>query len=226
MDINSTYLHLPEFLSAAQLSGIENLSRQAAFEDGRNTASQAAREVKHNLQIDASSQQYMALQQIMFDAINQNPLLRNVVLPKQVHPFLFSKYEPGMAYGWHVDSPVMGNMIRTDVAITVFLSDPATYEGGELELQTASGIALYKYAKGDAICYPCTQLHRVREVISGERKVAVSWIQSMVKDADERKLLYDMQQVVDSLRQKDLQSPEANLLQQTHSNLLRKWADT
>ncbi|HSB93721.1 MAG TPA: hypothetical protein VLC28_11400, partial [Flavitalea sp.] len=120
METNSTYLHVPAFLSAPQLNAIEELSRQASFEDGRKTASLAAKEVKINLQIDASSQQYMVLQQIMFDAINQSLLLRNVVFPKQVHPFLFSKYEPGMAYGWHVDSPVMGNMIRTDIAITVF----------------------------------------------------------------------------------------------------------
>jgi PKHD-type hydroxylase len=225
MNINSTYLHIPGFLSDSQLSGIELLSAQAVFEDGRKTATQAAREVKHNLQIDANSQQYMALQQIMFDAINQGPLLRNVMMPRQVHPFLFSRYEPGMAYGWHVDSPIMGNMIRTDVAMTVFLSDPDSYEGGELELQTTSGTALYKFAKGDAICYPCTQLHRVREVTKGERKVAITWIQSMIKDAGQRKILFDIQQVIDALRAENMQSEQANLLQQTHSNLLRIWSE-
>lgn len=225
MEINATYLHIPGFVSGSQLSMIDGLSAQALFEDGKKTASQAAREVKHNLQIDPSSQQYMALQQIMFDAINLGTLLRNAVMPKQVHPFLFSRYEPGMSYGWHVDSPIMGNMIRTDVAITVFLSDPESYEGGELELQTSSGTMLYKLAKGDAICYPCTQLHRVREVTSGERRVAVSWMQSMVKDASQRKILFDIQQVIDALRAAELQSPEANLLQQNHSNLMRMWSE-
>lgn len=222
---NSTYLHLEGFLSAAQLGQLNGLSSGAPFEDGRKTASLAAKEVKQNLQLDTSSQQYMAMQQVMFDAINQSPLLRNVIFPRQVHPFLFSKYEPGMAYGWHVDSPVMGNMIRTDVAITVFLNDPDEYEGGELELQTASGMALYKYAKGDAVCYPCTQLHRVREVTKGERRVAVSWIQSMVRHAEQRKALFEIRSVIDNLRQKDLQSEEANLLLQTHSNLLRMWSE-
>jgi PKHD-type hydroxylase len=225
METNSTYLHIPGFLSAAQLNQVEQLSQQAPFEDGRKTASLAAKEVKHNLQIDPTSQQYMALQQIMFEAINQSVLLRNVTFPRQVHPFLFSKYGPGMAYGWHVDSPVMGNMIRTDIAITVFLSEPGEYEGGELELQTAAGISLYKYEKGDAICYPCTQLHRVREVTKGERKVAISWIQSMVRHAEQRKILFEINGVVETLRGKELQSEEANLLLQTHSNLLRMWSE-
>ena len=130
-----------------------------------------------------------------------------------------------MAYGWHVDSPVMGNMIRTDIAITVFLNDPSAYEGGELELQTVAGTALYKLAKGDAICYPCTQLHQVRAVTKGERKVAVSWIQSMVRHAEQRKILFEINNVIDHLRQKELQSEEANLLLQTHSNLLRMWSE-
>jgi PKHD-type hydroxylase len=225
METNSTYLHIPDFLSGSQLSMVEGLSMQAPFEDGRKTASLAAKEVKQNLQIDPSSHQYMALQQIMFDAINQSELLRSVAFPKQVHPFLFSKYEPGMSYGWHVDSPIMGNMIRTDIAITVFLSNPEDYDGGELELQTATGNMLYKFEKGDAICYPCTQLHRVREITRGERKVAVSWMQSMVRDAEQRRILFEINTVVNDLRKKDIQSAEANRLLQTHSNLLRMWSE-
>lgn len=223
--IQATYLHIPGLLSKEQLAQIDALSNKAAFADGRNTASAAAKEVKHNLQMDTNSQEYGMIQQHIFGALNQNVLFRNATFPKNVYPFLFSKYTPGMEYGWHVDSPLMGNMMRTDIAITIFLNDPEAYEGGELELQSPTGPALYKLAAGDAICYPCTQLHRVRQVTNGERRVAVSWIESMVKDAGQRKVLFDTQHVIDSLREKDLQSSEANLLQQTHSNLLRMWAE-
>jgi len=221
----SVYLHVEGLLSAPQIEQLKLFSNQASYEDGRITASNAAREVKNNLQINTQSQQYMAMQQIMLGAMNQNHLFRNAILPKNVYPFLISKYKEGMNYGWHVDSPLMGNMMRTDVAMTIFLNDPSEYEGGELELQSPSGSILYKLNKGDAVCYPCTQLHQVREVTSGERHVAVTWIESMVRCPESRKILFDIQQVIDSLRSADLQSAEAHLLQQNHSNLLRMWCN-
>lgn len=225
MNNHAIYLHVKELLNNQQLTVVHNLLESARFADGRETATAAARDVKNNLQVDMNAPQYGMLQQVILEGLNNSVLLRNAIFPKHVYPFLFSKYTDGMEYGWHVDSPLMGNMMRTDIAITVFLNDPDKYEGGELELQSSSGTLLYKFAAGDAICYPCTQLHRVRPVIKGERCVAVSWMQSMVKDAESRKMLFDIQQVIDSLRTVDLQSAEAHLLQQTHSNLLRMWAD-
>lgn len=225
MNNHAIYLHVKELLNNQQLTVVHNLLESARFADGRETATAAARDVKNNLQVDMNAPQYGMLQQVILEGLNNSVLLRNAIFPKHVYPFLFSKYTDGMEYGWHVDSPLMGNMMRTDIAITVFLNDPDRYEGGELELQSSSGTLLYKFAAGDAICYPCTQLHRVRPVIKGERCVAVSWMQSMVKDAESRKMLFDIQQVIDSLRTVDLQSAEAHLLQQTHSNLLRMWAD-
>ncbi|WP_276132235.1 Fe2+-dependent dioxygenase [Polluticoccus soli] len=225
MNNHAIYLHVKELLNSQQLTVVHNLLETARYADGRETATAAARDVKNNLQVDMNAPQYGMLQQVILDGLNNSMLLRDAIFPKHVYPFLISKYTDGMEYGWHVDSPLMGNMMRTDIAITVFLNDPDKYEGGELELQSSSGTLLYKFAAGDAICYPCTQLHRVRPVIKGERRVAVSWMQSMVKDAESRKMLFDIQQVIDSLRAVDLQSVEAHLLQQTHSNLLRMWAD-
>lgn len=222
---NNTYLHLPGLLSPAQLQQVHALSASASFEDGRKTATAAAREVKQNLQLDTASPAYMQLQQVLFEAMNQHTAMRDILFPKQLYPFIFSKYQPGMNYGWHVDSPIMGNMFRTDIAMTVFLNDPSEYEGGELELQTPAGTILYKHAAGDAVCYPCTQLHRVREVTKGERRVAVSWIQSMVKSAEQRNILAEMHHVIGMIREKDLHAEEANVLQQAHSNLLRMWSE-
>lgn len=224
MALQATYLHIENLLSKDQLGLINTLSSQAMFNDGKLTASKSAREVKNNLQMDMQNQQYMQIQQVIVAALNQSSILREATFLKNVYPFLLSKYTEGMEYGWHVDSPLMGNMMRTDIALTVFLNDPADYEGGELELRTPVGDKLYKLPQGDAICYPCTQLHRVRPVTAGERRVAVSWIESMVKNEDRRKMLFDIQQIANKLLIGNSRET-ANELQQIHSNLLRMWAE-
>jgi PKHD-type hydroxylase len=223
MEINASYLHLSQLLSGEQLQQINELSKQAAYLDGKSTASSAAKLVKHNLQMDAQSQPYAMAQQIILGALNQSSLFREATFIKNIYPFLLSKYTQGMEYGWHVDSPLMGNMMRTDIAITIYLNNPDEYDGGELELQTPLGNQLYKLAAGDALCYPCTQVHRVRPVTKGQRLVAVSWIESMVKSTEERKILFEMQQTIEGLLQTAAKE-ESNKLQQIRSNLIRMWA--
>ena len=223
--LNNTYLHIPDLLSETEVHDIRFLFKSGAFDDGRLTAYSAAKEVKSNLQLNHQTQEHAAIQQNILAALNRNTLFRNAVLPHSIHPFVISNYKPGMHYGWHVDSPVMGNMIRTDVALTIFLNDPEEYDGGELELQTANGNILYKLNKGEAICYPCTQVHRVREVTRGERNVAVSWVQSLVKETVYRKMLFEIFQVTENLRSKALAEEEYLVLQQHYSNLLRMWAN-
>ena len=223
--LNNTYLHISNLLSETEVEDIRFIFKSGSFDDGRLTAYSAAKEVKSNLQLNHQTQEHAAIQQNILAALNRNTLFRNAVLPHSIHPFVISNYKPGMHYGWHVDSPVMGNMIRTDVALTIFLNDPEEYDGGELELQTANGNILYKLNKGDAICYPCTQVHRVREVTRGERNVAVSWVQSLVKETVYRKMLFEIFQVTENLRSKALAEEEYLVLQQHYSNLLRMWAN-
>ncbi|WP_406823596.1 Fe2+-dependent dioxygenase [Pedobacter sp. KACC 23697] len=223
--LNGTYLSIRNLLSDSEVRDIHILFKSGAFDDGRLTAHSAAKEVKSNLQLNHQTQEHAAIQQIILAALNRNPVFRNAILPQSIHPFIISNYKPGMHYGWHVDSPVMGNMIRTDVALTIFLNDPEEYDGGELELQTANGNVLYKLNKGDVICYPCTQVHRVREVARGERNVAVSWVQSLVKETVHRKMLFEIFQITENLRNKALNEEEYLLLQQHYSNLLRMWAN-
>jgi len=223
--LNSTYLHVHDLLTDSEVNKIHALFKSGTFDDGRLTAHNAAKAVKSNLQLNHQTQEHTAIQQIILAALNRNPVFRNAVLPQSIHPFIISNYKPGMHYGWHVDSPVMGNMIRTDVALTIFLNDPEAYDGGELELQTANGNVLYKLNKGDAIFYPCTQVHRVREVTRGERNVAVSWIQSLVKETAHRKMLFEIFQITENLRNKAVSEEEYLLLQQHYSNLLRMWAN-
>ncbi|AZI24179.1 Fe2+-dependent dioxygenase [Pedobacter sp. G11] len=223
--LNGTYLYIKKLLSEEEVNHINFLFKSGAFDDGKLTAYSAAKEVKSNLQLNNQTQEHAVIQQRILEALNRNALFRNAVLPQSVHPFIISNYKHGMHYGWHVDRPVMGNMIRTDVAITICLNDPEEYDGGELELQTANGNVLYKLNKGDAICYPCTQVHRVREVTRGERNVAVTWVQSLVKEAVHRKMLFDIFQITENLFNKELMEEEYLLLQQHYSNLLRMWAN-
>lgn len=224
-----SFLHIPALLKPEELRQIDDILAEARFTDGKLTATDAAREVKNNLQVDANEITFNnALQGIIANALGSSPLFQAAVMPKFVYPFLFSKYTAGMFYGWHVDSPVMGNQngtMRSDIAMTIFLSDPATYTGGELVLQTGGGMVQFKPAKGDAVVYPCQYLHCVNEVKEGERRAAVTWIQSGIRLPEQRQILFNLGQVHQLLLQKDKQSPEAALLLQTHSNLVRMWTE-
>lgn len=224
----SHYIHLPGLLNAQQLDDLERQFTIARFTDGTQTASAKAKAVKQNLQVDLHDQGTLAaLQQIVGDALMTNPLFQSAVLPKYIYPPVFSKYEVGMTYGWHTDSPIMGNQppLRTDMGMTIFLSEPTSYEGGELEVQTNSGLKQFKLAKGDAICYPTTQIHRVAPVTSGVRMAAVTWIQCSVRDPQKREILFGLQQAHASLLEKDMDSAEAPVILQSYSNLLRMWAE-
>ncbi len=218
--------HIPALLTAGELMAIDALIERSEFIDGKLTASMAAKEVKNNLQLASGNENLTTIQDIISKALQQSPLFNIAALPKNIYPFLISKYTPGKYYGWHVDSPVMGTPpIRTDMAMTVFLSDPDTYEGGELVIQADTTSSAFKPAKGDAVLYPCQYLHCVNEIKSGERVAAVTWIQSNVKDAEQRQVLFQLNQVHSALYQQAPNAPATNLLLQTHSNLFRMWAD-
>lgn len=222
------YLQISQLLSNEQQKAVDDLLSQSDFVDGKTTATAAAREVKKNTQIDITDSKTLPyIQQHIIDAINRNPDFQAAVMPRHVYPPLISRYRQGMSYGNHVDSPLMGNYppMRGDIAMTVFLSDPTTYGGGELEVQSPAGILTYKLNKGDAIVYPCTQVHQVKEVSKGMRQVAVTWIQSHVRDAAKRQILFELYSIHKAISKNNPNSPEANQLLQTHSNLVRMWAE-
>lgn len=224
--MSQQFIHIPQLLKESEIVQIETLTAKANFVDGKLTANMAAKDVKNNLQIDAANDELKEIQLILNTALQSSPLFNIAALPKSVYPFVISKYNAGKYYGWHVDSPIMGNpTIRTDLAMTIFLSDPATYEGGELLIQQAGNVSSFKPAKGDAILYPCQFLHCVNEIKSGERLAAVTWIQSNVKTPEQREILFQLNQVHSALYQQAPDAPATNLLLQTHSNLFRMWAD-
>lgn len=219
--------HLPGFLNKEMLNAIHQLLPKAPFVDGKTTATEAAREVKRNLQIDVNDRTvYPQLQQLIVMGLTKEPKFQTEFYASRVYPVLFSRCEAGMGYGWHVDSPVMGNPpVRTDLAMTIFLNDPSTYDGGELVIRTEAGETSYKPAMGDAVIYPCQYVHCVNEVKSGVRNVAVTWIQCSVRSAEQRQLLTSLKRMHEALAAKDAQSPETQLALQSWSNLLRMWAD-
>jgi PKHD-type hydroxylase len=205
---------------------VESLS-QAEFVDGKTTAGWHAKLVKNNAQLEKSSDLAIELDTIVKKALERNLLLKTAVQPRIIHSLLFSRYEKGMSYGSHTDNALMGkqNFWRSDVSFTVFLNSPASYEGGELVIETMGGDRSYKLEAGAAIVYPSSSLHQVEPVTKGMRLVAVGWIQSLVRDPSKREILFDLDAVRRSIFAKEGKTIEFDLLSKTHSNLLRMWAE-
>lgn len=218
-------LCLSNVLDRETLTRIRAMLATAVFTDGASTAGWNARPVKHNLQAT-----HDAAAQLVDQALTRHPLFVGAVFPARLRAPLFSRYLPGMSYGTHVDDPLMGGAqrMRADLAITLFLSEPADYEGGELVLETAGGTQAYKLAAGQALVYPATTLHQVTEVTRGERLAAILWVQSLVRDAAQREVLFDLDTVRRRLWDQAgrVSTPEFDLLSKTHANLLRAWAET
>lgn len=228
MQLPQMMLHVPGLLSPELLQQIDALLPLLTFADGRSTATGAALQVKNNLQVSKEAHAaHPEVQQLVARAILSNPLIQQAIMPVRILPPIISKYEQGMHYGWHTDSPLMGDefTIRVDVSITVFLNPPAEYHGGELVIHTQGGYAQYKLEKGDAIIYPTTRLHAVNAVTSGHRMAAVTWMQCAVKNPEQRELLFQLKAASDSVGQTQSGSTEHLMLMQVYSNLVRMWAE-
>lgn len=221
-------LEIPGLLNEAQLHKIDELLAEGEFVDGRLTAGSAARRVKHNEEMKAEARQMELLIRILTSALAHNPTFRSAVLPYRMADPIFARYQPGMTYGEHVDDPLMGHSgqrFRTDVSMTLFLRDPAGYDGGELVIGTTFGQRRVKLAAGSAVVYPSSSLHHVAPVTRGERLVALFWIQSYVRDAARRELLYELDQAREQLLAEAPAEPHTVLVDKSYANLLRMWSD-
>lgn len=218
----------PNVLTAEELSAIHSELRGAPFIDGATTAGWSAREVKKNLQVDISTESYAKLQEIVRTAFLRSAMLQMATLPSATTQALFNRYDVGMTYGPHVDAPVMGgigNAVRSDIAITVFLSDPKTYDGGDLVVDANGMDCGFKLDAGSAIAYPANSLHHVSPVTRGARYAAVIWVQSQVRDAGKRELLWDLDNVKRQIFSREGKSATFDAVSKSHANLLRMWAD-
>jgi PKHD-type hydroxylase len=158
----------------------------------------------------------------------RHPVYRGGALPLHVASPLYVRYRPGMAYGDHLDDPIMGTggvMYRSDVAVTVFLNAPEEYDGGELVIRTAAGEHAVKSAAGDAVLYPAGSIHHVNPVTRGERLAAVTWVQSLVRDAGRRELLYGLNAAREKLLQSAPEAEETAQVNAAYLNLIRMWSD-
>lgn len=202
---------------------------KAQFVDGKLTAGWHAALVKNNLQAqDAKSSAVQQLQRQLGQALAQHALFDMAVRPKTIRPMLFSRYEPGMYYGTHVDNAVMAHLdghMRSDVSLTIFLSDPATYTGGELVIESTQGEQAFKLPAGAMIIYPSSTLHRVEPVTQGMRLAAVTWVQSLVRDTADREILFDLDTARKAIFDQHGKSAEFDTLSKCLANLLRKWVD-
>ncbi|MGE0338689.1 MAG: Fe2+-dependent dioxygenase [Xanthobacteraceae bacterium] len=211
-------------LDQAELAELTTALDSVRFLDGRATAGYAAREVKDNRQADPLDRKAAALRALVTEKMLSNELFRLAARPKQLSPILFSRYEPGRKYGSHVDDAIMGGM-RADVSFTLFLSDPASYDGGELVIETAAGDEAIKLEAGSMIVYPATSLHRVAEITRGERLAAVGWARSFIRDEAKRELLFDLDTARSRLFAREGKSEDYDLLSKSSANLLRMWAE-
>lgn len=225
-------LKIPQILDAAGVARARALLAAAPWGDGRATAGRQAAQVKNNEQLQPGSEQHRELQALVLQALEKHPGFFSATLPKRVLPPLFNRYGGAAnAYGDHVDQavrylPGSAQRVRTDISCTLFLSDPADYDGGELVIADTYGDQRVKLAAGDLVVYPGTSVHRVEPVTRGARLASFFWIESMVRADEQRRMLYDMDLSLMQLRAEHGESAATVRLTGTYHNLLRLWADT
>lgn len=223
-------LHIPNVLNPEELSAIQKIMREADWVDGKVTAGTQSEQVKNNLQLAEDSEAAESARKIVLKALSRNALFFSAVLPKKIYPPLFNQYSGGMNFGNHIDNAVRthaatGNHVRTDVSSTLFLSEPDSYEGGELVVEDTYGQQMVKLPAGDMVVYPGTSLHHVRPVSQGARIASFFWTQSMIRDDAQRTLLFDMDAAISTLRQQHGDSAAVVRLTGNYHNLIRMWAD-
>lgn len=220
-------LQIPGVLNKDEVAQVMRELGEGAFEDGRVTAGLLAREVKNNLQVKRDAEVTKKCAPLILAALQRNSTFYNLALPHKIHGPVFNRYDVGMTYGSHVDNAIMIDAVpvRSDVSATLFLSAPDTYDGGELVLQEHQGERRIKLPPGAMVVYSSTNVHRVEPVRRGTRIAAVFWIQSLVRDESRREILYDLNVIMNGLRDK-LSGDELRGLAAVYSNLMRQWAET
>ncbi len=219
---------IPDVLDTEELAVVHDYISSASFVDGKLSAGSEAVEVKNNLEMRTSDRHMAQLNNLVMGKLVKHPVYLNAAMPAKIAAPFYAKYTQGMQYGYHIDDPIMGppgQRYRTDLSITVFLNSPDDYDGGELVVQTAYGEQRVKQEAGSAVMYPSGSTHRVAEVTRGERVVAVTWVQSMVRDPAQRELLYRLSQARDMLLDKSKNGKETELVSNACINLMRMWSE-
>lgn len=223
-------LQIPGVLTAQELAHCQRLLASAEWIEGRVTAGHQSAQVKHNRQLAEDSEAARELGKVVVAAISRNPLFISAALPNRIFPPLFNCYEVGDGFGTHVDNAIRvvganGARVRTDVSATLFLSEPADYDGGELVVEDTYGVHNVKLPAGSMVLYPASSLHHVKSISRGKRVASFFWIQSMVRDDGERGLLFDLDMAIGQVSEAQPDHPGVVALTSCYHNLLRRWAD-
>lgn len=222
---------IPSVLTKDDVAGFRAALDRADWQDGRLTAGTQSLEVKRNSQLDPESPVALQLGQAILDRLSQNPLFLSAALPHRILPPMFNRYAQAQTFGVHVDNairamPLTGERLRTDLSMTLFLTEPEEYDGGELVVEDHYGAQVVKLAAGDMVLYPSTSLHQVTPVTRGVRVSAFFWLQSMVRSDPQRAILFDLDQAIQSLAaQGGATTPEAVRLTGIYHNLIRMWSE-
>jgi predicted 2-oxoglutarate/Fe(II)-dependent dioxygenase YbiX len=222
---------VPNVLSKSDVADFRRIMDAADWEDGRSTAGAQSARVKKNEQLPPNSNIARQLGEAVVRALVANPLFVSAAIPKQIFPPLFNRYGVGQHFGIHVDNAVRGDhlsgaRIRTDLSVTLFLSEPEEYDGGELIVEDYYGSHRVKLPAGHLVLYPATSLHAVTEVTRGVRVASFFWLQSMVRDGQARSLIFDLDTAIQGLVQRvGRDDPELVKLTGIYHNLIRCWAE-
>jgi PKHD-type hydroxylase len=223
-------LEIPAVLDEDALAQFRRVLDTAPWGDGGVTAGYQSALAKNNLQLPELCREAVDLGAEVVRRLQQNLLFQSAALPAEIFPPLFNRYAGGHSFGAHVDNalrpvPGTGRRIRTDISATLFLSDPADYDGGELIIEDTYGTHSVKLAAGSMILYPATSLHEVSPVTRGVRTACFFWVQSVIPEDGRRAILFDMDMAIQALRpQVGDRDPSLITLTACYHNLVRHWA--
>lgn len=223
-------LHIPEVLNPEQLAQCRSLLDKAEWADGKVTAGTQAAKVKNNRQLAEESAEAKALRAIVLEALSKSALFFTAALPKRIYPPLFNRYGgEANSFGNHVDNairthPASAQHVRTDMSFTLFLAEPDEYDGGELVIEDGFSGRAIKLPAGDLILYPSYSVHRVEPVTRGTRLACFSWLESMVREPQQRELLYELDMAILQQREQHGDSDVSVRLTSCYHNLMRMWA--
>lgn len=225
-------IEIPAVLDAAALARVRGIIDAAEWIDGNATSGYQSALAKRNRQLPEDSAAAREAGQMVLAALGASPLFFAAALPLKIFPPLFNAYEGGETFGVHVDNAVRIQRgsefrLRSDLSATLFLEDPEAYDGGELVVETQFGAQAVKLPAGHMLLYPSSSLHRVEPVTRGRRVASFFWIQSMVRDTEARRSLFELDTAIQTIAQ-DRGHDDPAIIQLTgvYHNLLRRWADS
>ncbi|WP_321815476.1 MULTISPECIES: Fe2+-dependent dioxygenase [unclassified Paraburkholderia] len=223
-------VEIPGVFSPQESAVLVERLRAAQWVDGKVTAGAQSQRVKQNRQLAGDDPLAREIGDDIIDRLAKDAVFMSAALPKRIYPPLFNSYTGGEAFGFHIDNAVRGirasrERVRTDLSATLFLSDPSTYDGGELVIRDTYGEQRVKLPAGHMILYPGSSVHKVEPVTRGERIASFFWVESLVREDAQRSLLLEMDVAIQRLTQQ--QASDDALIQLTgcYHNLLRMWAD-